>query len=251
MRRSTQKQNRQAHLALQQAYDEHIIEPLRFMPDVYDWQLPGPDPIAAEMLRREPPEPKRQDKITDQLDEPARDTRAQYFQDVSFFHTPPAIVPGGAHEVARFITSINETGVVNLIWTYAEIDDGAGNVIELDPRLPFAVQQALGLGVNDLFWFLRLEYGPFQKTIPIPLRAPIGTIPGYGYSNLNQWTDYRFQWGRTQTNVFFLIPALHALRLYFYIAEPFQDLVRIGGRLKGYTQPSDTRPTGWNVVHGF
>lgn len=247
----TLEQNIQAQTALRQAWDTGVLEPLRFYPEILGWKPPEPDPVAALLLSREPPDPTRNDRITDQLDEPARDTRAQLYQDVSWFVAQP-IAANTAYEVARFVTTGNETGFVKLCWTYAEISDGAGGILELDPRDPFAVQRALGLGF-DLRWFLRLQQGQFQKTIPAPFAGLMPFVPGYGFSPLNEWRDYRYQWGRTQTNVFWLVPQYHALRLYFVLdaVAPSADLLRIGGRLEGYTQPIDVRVTGWNVSHGF
>lgn len=245
----TQEQNQEAQMALRQAWDSGLLDPLYFTPDVLKWEPPKPDPVVANLLYREPPDPPRNDRITDQLDDPARDTRAQLYQDVSFF-VPAVIQPNTAYEVARFITNGSETGFVKLCWTYAEVGDPGGGLQELDPRNPFAVQLALGapFGVR---WFARLHQGRFQKTIPAPFVGPVAG--GYGFSPLNEWRDYRFQWGRTQANVFWLVPQYHALRLYFVLEGPAPSplLLQVGGRLEGYTQPADVRVTGWNVSHGF
>lgn len=248
----TQRQNKEGQMALRQAWDSGLLDPLYFHPEILNWQPPEPDPVVADMLYREPPTRPRNDRITDQLDEPARDTRAQLYQDNSWFIEAAPFQPGAAYEVARFITDGSETGFVKMAWTYAEVSDGAGGIIELDPRDPFAVQRALAPGV-DVLWFVRLQQGQFQETIPAPLVAPVANVPGYGFSPLYEWRDYRFQWGRTQTNVFWLVPQYHALRLYFVVesqaAVPL--LLRVGGRLAGYTQPNDVRVTGWNVTHGY
>jgi hypothetical protein len=249
----SQEQNREAQTALQQAYDDNAISPIDRMPPILQWEPPKPKQTAIDLLSIEPCEPVRKDRITDQLDEPARDTRAQYYQDVSWFLFPERPLLNVAHEVARFVTAGSETGFVKLIWTYAEIDDGQQTTIALDPRDPFAVQNALGIGV-DVLWFLRLVQHPgnIQQTIPPPYIGPIQGAPGYGYGPLPQWRDYRFQWGRDSANVFFLVPQSHALKLFFAVTngEP-ENLIRVGGRLQGYTQPVDVRPTGWNVAHGW
>lgn len=244
----SQRQTRQAQRALQKAREEGLIDPLYLYPEVLNWEVPEPDPLSVLMLSREPVPPKRSDTIVDQLDEPARDTRAQLYQDVSWFVDGPLAVDT-FYEVARFVTTGNQTGFVKLCWTFARVSDGVGEEVELDPRDPFAIQNALGIGDSDLAWFARLHQGPFQKTIPAPFAG--AQIGGYGFGPLHQWSDYRFQWGRTQSSVFWLVPQYHALRVYFKINSDQPNLLQIGGRLKGYTQPIDVRPTGWNVTHGY
>lgn len=245
----TQEENRQAQKALRQAWDQGALDPLYFFPEVLDWTPPSPDPAAALLLSREPPPPKRNDQITDQLDEPATDTRAQIYQDNSYFVINP-ILANTCYEVARFITAGNETGFVKLCWTYARVSDGGGGYIQLDPHEPFAIQQALGLGFQ-VTWFLRLHQGQFQRTWPPAFVGPVADFGGYGFYPLNEWNDYRFQWGRDQANVFWLVPQYHKLSLCFRIDNASDDLLMIGGRLQGYTQPIDVRPTGWNVSHGW
>ncbi|NIO08876.1 MAG: hypothetical protein GTO40_13020, partial [Deltaproteobacteria bacterium] len=80
----TMEQNQQAKTALRQAWDEGLLDPLYFYPDALSWAPPRPDADAARLLAREPPAPKRNDRITDQLDEPALDTRRQWYQDISY-----------------------------------------------------------------------------------------------------------------------------------------------------------------------
>jgi hypothetical protein len=244
-------QNVQAQTALRQAWDTGVLNPLRFSPGILSWNPPKPNRAAADLLSIEPPDPPRNDRITDQLDEPARDTRAQIYQDVSYFRDP-VFEPNTAYEIARFVTAGNETGFVKLCWTYTEVADPGGGLQELDPRDPFAVQRALGppYGVR---WLVRLQQGQFGRQVPAPGTYPLPNVPGYGFYPLANWFDYRFQWGRTQTNVFWLVPQYHALRLYFVLegAVPSPLLLLIGGRLEGYTQPIDVRVTGWNVAHGF
>lgn len=249
----THEQNQQAQGALHQAWDEGLLDPLYFTPGILDWKPPQVDPCAAELLSREPPTRPRNDRITDQLDEPAFDTRAQLYQDVSFFHNfdqQSIIQPNTAYEVARFITAGNQTGFVKLCWNYMEIrTGGAGPIVEIDPRDPFGLQENFppGWPIN---WYLRLEQGDFQRTLPAPEIVPIAQMGGYGFSPLNQWSDYRFQWGRTQSKVFWLVPQYHALRLYVATGAS-NEITRIGGRLMGWTQPIDVRVTGWNVAHGW
>jgi len=250
----TQKQTRESQRALHKAWDQGMLTPLAFNPPVLKWKPPQPNLVAAELLSREPPPPPRNDRVTDQLDEPAYDTRAQLYQDVSFFHTFDAqnlIQAGNAYEVARFITAGNQTGFVKLCWTYMEIrTGGSGDIVEIDPRDPFGLQENFPPGVN-LRWFLRLEQGNFQREIPAPNVLPFAQVGGYGFAPLNQWNDYRFQWGRTQSKVFWLVPQYHALRLYVQSGITTNEITRIGGRLMGWTQPIDVRVTGWNVSHGW
>jgi len=244
----SQKENREAQGALHEAWDQGLLDPLYFFPVVLDWAPPKPDPAAARLLELEPLPPRRNDQIIDQLDDPARDTRAQSYQDVSWFLNGP-FLPNVAYEVARFVTAGDETGFVKLCWTYARVADEG--IIELDFTNPFAVQEALGLGF-DVNWYLRLVQGDFQETWPPPYVGPIAQFGGYGYEPLPQWSDYRFQWGSWKKEVFWLVPQYHKLSLLFEYGNAQNDtLTMIGGRLQGYTQPIDVRPTGWNVSHGW
>lgn len=204
--------------------------------------------VSALLQRQMSVLPYRQthiDRATDQLDEPARDTRAQLYQDSFFFWRGGPFLPGYAYELARFVAAPDQTGYVKSVWTSLVIDNGGGGVVLLDPQDPFA-HERVGCFAR---WHLRLYQGTFQPIGPFA-SGPVGQIVGSGFPPLNRWDDLRFLWGRTQTNVFHLIPSDFCLRLFIEIIMPGR-LTEIGGRLIGYTQPIDTKPAGYNARYGY
>jgi hypothetical protein len=246
----TKAQQQEATRALELAYKTGVIRPLTVLPEVFHWRPPTVSDKDKRALLSMPLPPRRCDRLVDQLDEPARDTRAQVYQDVSYFHTPPpqaGFLNGNSYELARFVTKA-EAGFVRLIWTYAEIEI-EGDVVVIEWQDPFALQRFLP--DVTVTWFLRLEQGIFQKHFPVQFAGPTAQVFGNGYSKLPEWADYRFMWGRTATNVFFLVPQNHALRLYARIDGANADLRALGGRLQGYTQSIDVKATGFNVTHGW
>lgn len=213
------------------------------------YQFPRPSRAAVTLLNEIPRPPEKIDRARDQLDDPARDTRAQFYQDSSHFWDS-GIVAGNAYECARFKASPDQSGVVKLIWTYIEIYDEAATppYVPLDPGDPFAPQK---WGVN-IRWHLRNWQGTFKPMTPF-FAGPTPNMPGYGYGNLPYWSDQRYVWGRTAAIAFFLVPASFALRLFAEVVFLDVDvsLNRIGGRLIGYTQPIDVLAAGENVKYGW
>lgn len=213
------------------------------------YDFPRPPRGTKKLLERLPHPPDRIDHPRDQLDDPARDTRAQYYQDKAFWWDRD-LVTGNAFEVARFNASPDQSGIVKLIWTYLEIYDALETppYIHLDPCDPFSPQK---YGA-DILWHLQLFQGTFQPIGP-PWSGLALDIPGQPYPNLPRWRDQRFVWGRTAAIAFFLVPPNFSLRLIAEIKflEDRVGLSRIGGRLIGYTQPIDVLATGENVKYGW
>jgi len=215
---------------------------------LYNWTMPRPSDSEIARLGDLPYRPPPRDNPRDQLDDPARDTRGQYYQDSVNFISPPFVV-GNAYEVARFAATPDEAGIVKFIWTWAEVNDGSPNPVALDPGDPFALER---YGIF-LRWHLKLYQGTFAPIGPL-YAGTAATIPGSGYPNLPNWTDQRFGWGRTAAIAFYLVPANFAIRLYCEVLGlPLigYRLGRIGGRLQGYTQPIFMTSTGENVRHGW
>jgi hypothetical protein len=256
----TPEQNKDAAGALAYAFENGVLSLPALAPQFE--RPPEIAPDVAALLSRYPAERRRVDRITDQLSDVARDTRAQEYQDVSFFHTraptDPVFDVNNAYEIARFVSKGQSVGVVNLLWTYAEVMDDPQTQTLKEPRWwdPFTVQRNLGL-VNSLYWFVRLyQSTSIQPYIPAPYVGPYREAPGYGIAELADWQDYRFMWGSNNTQNFLLVPSDHALRLYvrFLPGNPIPlnpRLTRLGGRLLGYTQPSRVKSAGYNVTHGF
>jgi len=256
----TPEQNKDAAGALVYAFEQGVISGAPLLPPIVNWnveQLRRFEPAGAlATLSKYPAERRRNDRITDQLADTARDTRAQEYQDSSFFiKNDPQTTPFlafQAYEIARFVTKHNTAGAVKLVWTYAEVaGEDPGSIVQLDWLDPFAVQRAMNMQM-DLGWFVRLVQGNFENEIPAPWFGPYWQAPGYGTARLQDWTDYRFQWGRATDETFLLVPENHALSLFVrFGAAVDRRLNRVGGRLVGYTQPARCKSAGYNVSHNY
>lgn len=207
------------------------------------FKLPVVNDFDIGLYKSLPPPILRVDRATDQLDDPARDTRAQMYQDKTWNWGRLSV--GNAYELARFISAPDETGIVKLIWTSVIADDGTGAITLWDPQDPFAHWRA-GAQIR---WHLRLFQGTFQPIGPV-WSGPVAQMPGHAFPPLPRWPDLRFLWGRTQATVFHLVPQDFALRLFAEVVND-TNLLELGGRLVGYTQPVDTKPAGYNVRYGW
>lgn len=234
--------------SLRRAIDKGIVPGLRLDPFFADWSPPGIDPKIvklANLIRRSPPL-KSFPPETQWID-PARDTQAQLYQDKWFEHSPP-FQDGFAYELARFQSGIDQVAIVKYIATFVDILDGPGGVpLVPDPFDPFWIQNS---GLHAHF-ILRLEQGDQNYFNRAPWTGPINHIPGYGYGQLPRWNDYRFIWGRTANDVWFLVPRRHALRLYLAADSRSVLINRIMGRLQGFSQPTSNLAAMWNVKHGW
>ena len=238
---------------LQEAYDTGLLAIPATLRDDSEWEFPEIPPSYIEALEKENQTPQRVDRITDQFDEPARDTRRILYQDVGYSYLTrnlpgSAITIGKAYEIGRFLVSPDEFGCVKYIGTYVGIEDPPNTFPQLSPFDPYALEHN---GVNG-YWFLRLYQGTFQ-----PMHAPdvgqsIINVAGYPFPELPYWRDYRFQWGRTANETFLLIPSNHALRLYF-VPTSDDDLIikEFLGRMVGFTQPIDTTPAAKNAIYAW
>ena len=232
-----------ANEMLGEAFKQHLTQ----LPDPsYKrvFKLPVVNDCDIDLYRSLPKPVQRIDKATDQLDDPARDTRAQLYQDKTW-NWGARFNVGWSYELARFVCSPDQSGIVKLCWTSVIADDGAGGIKLWDPQDPFAHWRA-GAQIR---WHLRLYQGTFQPIGPV-WSGPVLEMPGQAFPPLHRWTDLRFLWGRTQAMVFHLIPANFALRLFAEVVMD-TDLLELGGRLVGYTQPIDTKPAGYNARYGW
>lgn len=250
----TQEENRAAWSTLKSAYDDGILkipatlrtgirEPVGNVPECF-----------LKALAEQPNTRQRVDLITDQFDEPARDTRRVQYQDVGWRYFTRDIGPlvvNLAYEIARFICSPDETGAVKYVGTYVGVADDSGDMVSMNPLDPWALEHA---GVNG-YWFLRYYQGTFQPMPPPDVGVTLPNIAGYPFPELAYWFDYRFQWGRTANETFFLVPSNHALRLYFVPTvvgtPPANRITEILGRMVGFTQPVDTVPAAKNVLYAW
>lgn len=238
-----------AVMFLKRAFESGIEPGFEVRPAFVDVSALRVDPTIPRMLATLPrPSQRKYDSPTDQLNDPARDTRAQLYQDVGFeWADRYAITADRVYEVARFQAAPDEVGVVKYCGTYIEIESPDPPYYKyLEPGDPYAVGRA-GTVVR---WILRLHQGTFQSLGPQWSGTYAGCL-GYGYGPLPFWEDYRFRWGRTANDVWWLVPRDHALRLYAWIKSTSDPVLRLTGRLQGYTQPVHTLPAGYNVSHGW
>jgi len=246
---------RQTVEALETCYENGLIRQPRLNPNILQYQDPRDNPQLLQVFDQYPTDPRRNDRITDQLSDPAMDTRIQDYQDNSFVWDYPA---GGfgvytSYELARFVTRQNETGIVKLLWTYVELEGEVENsFLDLPWSDPFAPQRATNFTLDWRF-HLRLVYGNFNPRVPGPLTVGREGMPGYSYPRFESWRDYRFKWGEPGVSVFLLVPANSALKLFLAFDGPGMNskIKRLGGRMQGYTQPSRCKAIGYNVSHGW
>jgi hypothetical protein len=235
------------------AKDYGLIKGIDLKPGLFDWNPPKVSSRTEAILTRIP----RSLSILPTLPEsqwldPARDTRAQKYQDQGFDHDlQHGALDDTVYEIARFFSPIDSVGIVKYVGTWVQIvDPDSGNPVELDFSNPFAMQQA-GLKARFL---LRYDQGtPDNKLVfpDLPWIGPLAEVTGYGYGPLPEWNDYRFYWGRYANNVWWLVPKRHAIRLYLHVIGQGTYLRKTLGRLQGYTQPAATLPAAYNVSHGW
>jgi hypothetical protein len=249
----TMAENAAAYAALKEAYDIGALLPPPVLRDPLYWDLPQIHDTVIKALEAENQTPQRIDRINDQIDEPARDTRRIQYQDASldWISRESPLTLNVAYEIARFIVTPDEFGVIKQIGTHVGIYDRVTEkIIISDPFDPWALHR---LGC-DGFWFLRLYQNTFQPMPPFDNGVPIWQVAGYGFPELAHWRDNRFQWGKWNSEVFWLIPSNHALRLYFVPTQDDGDdhyFVELSGRLVGFTQPIDTVPAVKNVLYAW
>lgn len=234
--------------SINRAAREGLIPSLDTRPLCADWRPAGvsiPLVRLANTIKRSPPM-KPFSREAQWLD-PARDTRAQLYQDEGFEHTAP-FTDGNAYEIARFKSGKDDAGIVKYVGTWVEVLDGpGGSPVQLDYSNPYTLQDN---DVNAQF-LLRLQQGNVNT---LGGAAWIGGYPyvqGYGYGQLPNWTDYRFWWGRYANHVWFLVPRNTVLRMYIRIISGANLVSRTLGRLQGYTQPAATLEAVENVSHGW
>ncbi len=235
---------------LDNAYSDCVLTPINYFPN-NEWKPPTPSTTLAKCMDRvKLPLVKKQSDY--QLNDPARDTRAQRYQDNTFFHTD-TLAFNHTYEIGRFIAGPCELGIVKTAWTYAgfrNISD-PGHIAQPQKWDPFTSLRPIGgASGTGIVYSLRLTQGTFQP-LPPAFSGLTTDVTGYGFAELPRWIDNRFSWAEQENNVFFLVPANHALRLYCSLYGSVDDIAEIGGRLKGYTQPINVLPDAWNVHHGW
>lgn len=227
-----------------------LIQPVYVGPIAAQWKPPHIDPTVVAVAATLPTTSlHRLDTTRDQWSDPARDTRAQDYQDVGYEWIDSDGLPNSVYEIARFIATEDQVGIVKYCGTFVEVDnpDPPPSYVQFDPRDPHAWQR---LAINIKF-ILRLNQGTFEPLGP-QWSGPITALHGYGYGPLPHWKDYRFQWGRTANDVWWLVPANHSLRLYCQLINAEgPPVVSLLGRMLGFTQPIYTQPAVWNVSHGW
>lgn len=238
---------------LKEAYDLKILDAPATIKDPLWWDFPTIPPSFIRALEEENRTPQRLDRITDQLDDPGRDTRRVLYQDSCYLWTEAQVAPWGlntGYEIARFKAAPDEVGIVKSVSTYLGVEPNeGGDPLVWDPYDPLTLQHN---GVNGYF-LLRLYQNTFRPMPPVDAGIPAALIPGYSFPELSRWDDYRFCWGRNNTEVFFIVPSNHALRLYFVpvLIDISLLLKEVMGRLVGFTQPIDTIPAAKNVVYAW
>lgn len=222
--------------------------PVASLVPLMDWRAPGimPDMVESSNLIRKgskiiPQSP------TAQWTDPARDTRAQLYQDKGFtWNWAGGATNGQSYEIARFKSGHGGNGFVKYVGTFIKILDG-GAPVDLDFSDPYTIQNN---GV-DIRFRLQLHAGRLQNMGVAPWSGDVALTPGVPYSPLSYWDDYRFYWGRYANHVWFLIPRYHYLRLFVEVITGGTNLTQALGRLQGYTQPATTLPAVENVQHGW
>jgi hypothetical protein len=247
MSEPTMTENIDAVRFLTQAYADGAAPMPKAFNGIANWVTPGPLGSMAKALAAQERTKHRIDREFDQWCEPARDTRRIQYQDVWYDLRTRLDRPGTCYEVARFIVAPDEVGIVRKVGTYAAIFDDP-DIVQLNPLDPWALQRA---GVEGL-WFVRLWQNTFGPMPAPDVGIPFAQIGGYPFPELPNWQDNRFQWGRLNSEVFWLVPSNHALRLYFwYLIDDSNILREIGGRLVGFTQPIETLPAAKNVLYAW
>lgn len=249
----TRQEILQTNAILKQAYASGVLAPPAALRDPLWFDFPRLRPEFVKALSRENETPQRIDRLTDQIDEPGRDTRRINYQESSWYwddtNRPGPWQLNGAYEIARFIAAPDEVGIVKYIGTFAGIGPNEGGFTQLDPHDPFTMQRN---GLNG-YWLLRLYQNTFRNMPPPDAGIPAALVAGYPFPELARWDDYRFQWGRTANETFFIVPSNHALRLYFVPVSIDGTilLLEVLGRLVGFTQPIDTLPAAKNVFYAW
>lgn len=207
------------------------------------------DPMVIKSLRRA----RRLAPIPEtlQINEPARDTVAQRYQDSRCQSWSPRtflLAPLEAIELARFRVERGAVGVVKGIWTHVEVN----SEIKLEPGNPgnpICDPLIFARSEIPISWHLRL-YRKDPRFEPQWWRGLLPDMPGEPFRDLPYWLEYRYPWGMF-SDAFFLVPGGCDLRLILYGGPEAESLTNARGRLWGYTQPHMKIATMQNMRHGW